>query len=140
MDTKQYLKQAYRINELIKSQREELETLKLLSTSVVTDTSQVKVQGSKQVDRLGNIVAKIVDMENQINEEIERCLDLKLNIHNRINNLPNVDERLVLRLRYLEFLEWDEITQRLSYSLRQIYRIHAAALANVNLEDGASWQ
>lgn len=48
MTPKQYLRQAYRLNELINSHIREVEQLRLLSTSVPsTDFSKERVQGGK---------------------------------------------------------------------------------------------
>jgi len=132
MTPKQYLRQAYRLNELINSHIREVEQLKLLSTSVPsTDFSKERVQGGKLPgDRISNIIAKIVDLEKQINDEIDRFVDLKKEIHDAVDNVKNVNEQLVLRYRYIEFLTWEQISERMNYSIMQVHRIHSNALRN----------
>jgi DNA-directed RNA polymerase specialized sigma subunit len=133
MTAKQYLRQAYRLNELINSHIKELESLKLLSTSLPsTDFSQERVQGGQLPgDRISNIIAKIVDLEKQINDEIDSFIELKKEVHNVINAVTSSNERLVLRCRYIEFLTWEQTADRMAYSIKQVHRIHSEALQNV---------
>lgn len=133
MTAKQYLRQAYRLNELINSHIKELEQLRLLSTSVPsTDFSKERVQGGKlPEDKISNIIAKIVDLEKQINDEIDSFVDLKKEIHDIIEAVKSPDQRLVLRCRYIEFLTWEKTAEIMNYSIKQIHRIHSAALQNV---------
>jgi DNA-directed RNA polymerase specialized sigma subunit len=133
MTPKQYLRQAYRLNELINSHIREVKQLKLLSTSVPsTDFSKERVQGGKLPgDKISNIIAKIVDLEKQINDEIDHFVDLKKEIHDIIEAVKSPDQRLVLRCRYIEFLTWEKTAEIMNYSIKQIHRIHSAALQNV---------
>lgn len=132
MTAKQYLRQAYRLNELINSHIREVEQLRLISTSLPgTDFSQERVQGGMLPgDRMPNIIAKIVDLESQINREIDSFIDLKKEIHDAIDKVANCNEKLVLRYRYIEFLTWEQIAEQMNYSITQIHRIHANSLQN----------
>lgn len=133
--TKQYLRQAYRLNEIIDSHVRELEELRLLSTSLpVRDFShQINQVANLSSDRISSIVGRIIDLENQIKREIDEFLELKQDIHDAIEGVENLDQKLVLRYRYIEFLTWEKIAERLHYSLRQIHRIHSAALENIKI-------
>jgi len=133
MTAKQYLMQARYLNELINSHIKELEQLRLILTSVPSiDFSKEKVQGGKLPgDKISNIIAKIVDLEKQIKDEINSFIDLKKEIHDVIEAVKNPNERLILRCRYIEFLTWEQVAERTNYSIRQVYRIHARALKNV---------
>lgn len=133
MTAKQYLRQAYRLNELINSHIREVEQLRLVSTSLPgTDFSQERVQGGNLPgDRIPNIIAKIVDLEAQINQEIDSFIDLKKEVHDAIESVKSPDQRLVLRCRYVEFLTWEKTAECLNYSIKQIHRIHSAALQNI---------
>lgn len=131
MNTKQYLKQAYLLNELIDSDLKELENLRDLSTSITSDTSKERVQSSSPSDKIGNIVVKIITLENQINDEIDKFIDLKSEIRSTISAVVNPNEKLVLRLRYIEFLTWEQVAERMTYSVKQVFRIHGEAIKNL---------
>lgn len=133
MTSEQYLKQAYRLNELINSDLAELNNLRSLSTSisgVSYDTERVQ-GGNLPGSRIENIVAKITDLEEEINREIDRYVDLKVAIRREINRLENRNEQLLLRLRYVEFLSWEDIRATMGFDdLRRVYQIHREALKN----------
>ena len=140
--TKRYLKQAYRLNELIQCDKQELEELKLLSVSLGgIDYSKDKVQVSPSNDAsYTKIVAKIVELENMIKSDIERMLILKAEIREVINSVPDKEEQLVLRCRYLNFYSWEKIYLLLNVSARTVHRIHNNALRNVkNSKFSARW-
>lgn len=136
MNAKQYLKQAYRLNEMIKSNQEELSALRESASSIAgIDYSKDKVQSSKSSGDAGfvNVVAKIVELEDSINADIAKCISLKNEIRTVINNVQDADEKLLLRLRYINFKTWDEICEELYVSLRTVHRVHAAALEKIDV-------
>lgn len=131
MNTKEYLSQAHRLNELIDSDLEELKNLRLLSTSISSpDASKDIVKSSKGSDKIGGIVSKIVDLDNHINEEIDNLVDLKAEIRQRISQIPTKDERLVLQNRYLNFMTWERLAEKLGFTRQWVQEIHKRALAN----------
>ena len=91
------------------------------------DYSKDKVQSSGG-NTMEDTIVKIVDMENAINEKIDQLTDLKAEIRNNINKLPDDTERLLLTYRYLCFLSWEEIAVKMGYSYRNIHRVHSRAL------------
>lgn len=133
MNAKQFLRQAYKLNELIESDKEELENLRSLSESISGDMTQERVQTSTTSDKIVNIITRIVDLENEIHDEIEKLIALKKQIHDVINKLENVNEKLVLKYRYLMFFQWEEICDKMHYSPRQIHRFHDSALENIEV-------
>lgn len=137
MQAKQYLKQAYRLNELINSDFEELAELRTLSQSVSSSNfSGMPTAESKDAEpTFAKAINKIIDLENHINEEIIRFVNLKKEIRNVINDLIDGDEKLVLKYRYINFCEWDEICDRMNVSKRTAHRIHASALEHIKVPE-----
>ena len=137
MNAKQYLKQAYRLNELIQSNQQELDELHELSTSLPgLDYSKDRVQTSGSSDAgYTKIVEKIAELEKAIKSDIEKLLSLKLEIRTVINEVYDNEEKLLLKHRYLNFMSWDEICDEMNVSMRTAHRIHALALENVKVPD-----
>lgn len=136
MNAKQYLKQAYRLNEIIKSNQEELFALRELASSISgIDYSKDKVQSSKNSGDASfvNVVTKIVKLEDSINTDIATCINLKNEIRTVINEVQDVDEKILLRLRYINFYTWEQVCEKMDVSLRTTYRIHSTALSNVKI-------
>ena len=137
MNAKDFLKQAYRLNELVNSNVAELENLKALSTSVSgANYGAERVQGGNLPgSRIEAIVLKIVDLEREIQGDINRYLDLKKAIREAINGVENQNEKLILRYRYVELLSWSEIQARMGLDERQTYIIHGKALKNIKIPE-----
>lgn len=134
MTAKEFLKQAYRLNELINSDLEELQNLRELSRSVSAPVLEEKVSRTKCTDPpFEKYVIRIVDLEQQIQQEVERLIKLKSDIREAINQMKNVDEKLLLRYRYINFLNWEEICVNLNVSMRTVHRLHSSALQNLKV-------
>mgnify|MGYP003427491727 FL=1 len=135
MNAKQYLKQAYRLNELINSDLAELDQLRALSTSVSSpNLSGMPSGGSRNTEpAFVRCIDKIIDLEKVIDAEIDRLVDLKKEIREVINQIPDNDQKLCLKLRYIQFLKWSAVADEMELSLKQVHRIHNEALQNVKL-------
>lgn len=138
MTAKQYLKQGYRLKELIQTHRDELAQLRSMLGSV-QGVPYDKVGGGAAKwngdTAEYNLVIKCVDLEAQIQQEINGMVALMQEIHNTIEGVHNNDERLVLRCKYILFLSWEETAQRMNYSDTQVRRLHGSALLSVVVPD-----
>ncbi len=134
MTVKQYLRQAYRLNELINSNLAELEQLKVLSRSVSSPNLSGMPSGTrKQEAPFAKAVEKIIDLEKIIDAEIDCFVDLKREIRDVINKVSDNNQKLVLKLRYIQFLKWESVAVEMDLSLKQVHRIHNDALKNIKL-------
>lgn len=131
MTAKQYLRQAYRLNELINSDIQELEQLKALSKSISSPNLSGMPSGSrKQEAPFVNAVIKIVDLEKVIDAEIDRFVDLKKEIRDKLFQIKDKNERLILQNRYLLFHTWEQIAEELDFTPQWVQEIHKRALKN----------
>lgn len=134
MKAKEYLRRAYNLDKFIDACLVELSNLRECRNTIRSlDYSRDKIQTSPG-NNMENIIIKIVDMENMINDKIDQLGDLKNEIRSDINKLPDETDRLVLTYKYICFLSWEEIAVKMGYSYRNIHRVHAKAL-----KDFESW-
>ena len=135
LTAKQYLKQGYKLNELINSYIEELDQLRALSTSISSPSvSDMPSGGSGNKEpAFVKAIMKIVELEKKINDKINKYVDLKNEISETIEQLSNTEEKVLLRCRYINFYTWETICEKLNVSMRTVHRIHASALQNVKL-------
>ena len=131
MTAKEYLSKAYRLNEKIESNLRLIERLRDMATNITVNLDE-KVNGGKTGGRASTI-EKIVDLQKKVNEEIDSLVDMFCEIRQTIESLCNEDEKLLLTLRYVEFMKWEEIAQKLSFSLTQVHRIHNRAIENIDV-------
>lgn len=110
---------------LIESKLEEIKRLRELATSIsIPDLSKERISGGHQVQcRFAEIVDKLIDLESEILQEIEDYVEQEKEMRNIINQLPNPEWKLIMQYRYVEGLCFEEIADRLNYSVRQIYNM-----------------
>lgn len=132
MTAKEYLGQAYRIDQRINSKIEQVSSLRALATKATSTLSDTPPSGTRNVHRMEDIIVKIIDMENEINSDIDRLVDLKQEIIKTINSVNNPEQQTLLELRYLRFRSWEEISVEMDYSIQQIYRIRDKAFEKIN--------
>lgn len=131
MNAREYLSQAYRLDLEINNKLEIMDRLHSLSTKATSTYSLVPPSGTRNVHRMEDTLAKIVDMDVEINKKIDQLVDLKKEIFDVIGAVDNKEYRLLLEMRYLRFMTWEEIALELNYNIRHIYRLHGDALAKV---------
>jgi archaellum component FlaC len=79
------------------------------------------------------ILAKIVDLENEIDADIDRLVAIRDGIKTIIESVEDDRERLLLQYRYLDGKTFEKIAVEMNYSWRQIHRLHSKALTNLKM-------
>ncbi len=128
---KAYLEQAYHIDARINSKLEQVHALRELATKASVGYSDMPGSPNRRTDKLESIMAKIIDYENEINNDIDKLVDLRKEIGSVINRVPNLDYQTLLEQRYISFKTWEQIAVFMNYNLRWIYKLHSAALEEV---------
>lgn len=128
---REYLDQAYRLDERINSRLLQLAQLKDMATTITSHIKDICVQESHNNHKLEDTIVKIVEQEKEIDNEIDALVELKADVRHVIDKVPNVEQRLLLEERYLCFKSWEEIAADMSYGLRWIYKLHDKALKSV---------
>lgn len=128
MTTKQYLNQIHRIDKMISNKLSEIYQLKNLACSISVSNDSDRVQTSTNKDTLGNAVSKIVDLENEVNDCIDKFYNKRSMIIAQIDSMENEMHYQVLFSRYIERKTFEKIADDNEYSVRQILRIHGEAL------------
>lgn len=129
MKAKEYLKQVELMDVKIRQKKIELAGLKEEATCTgAFDYSAEKVQTSSKADSMSKKVAKYVDFENEIHEDIERFTELKHKVIGQIHMLDDTKYINVLFKKYIEYKGLKEISKELGYSYDHIRRVHGWAL------------
>ena len=131
MNAKEYLSQAMYIDQRINSKLEQVTRLRENATNCTAALSDMPRPDSPNNQRMEETICKIVDLEREINEDIDRLVDLKAEARRVINAVSDPDQQLILELRYLCYKPWNEIMTELGYSEPTIYRLHGEALKKI---------
>jgi uncharacterized protein involved in exopolysaccharide biosynthesis len=132
MSTKDYLSQAYRIDQRINSKLAQVMSLRDLLGKATGTLSGAPKAATPNPHSMEDTIAKMVDLENEINEDIDALVDLKAEIMRRIKRVGNTEYQTILELRYLCFKRWEEIAVDMGYSLRRVYELHDCALEEIS--------
>lgn len=133
MTKKQYLRQGYKIRQEIKIQRDILMELEANLDNVKSfDYSKEKLQGGPVQDDSVMIekINKIIEVQEIIKSKELELKRLQANLYLEINMLSNTNEKILLQARYILNETWEQIAERLGYSMTQTHRIHSSALEN----------
>ena len=84
-------------------------------------------RGNNERD-LADVVAMRERIYKRAEEARRKALVLMDEIQEAIDKVPSMEHRTLLTLRYISCLRWDDIAVCMCYSVRQVHRMHGAAL------------
>lgn len=79
---------------------------------------------------LSEYAAQLDELLTELKDQMEQRIRIRREITQRIEAMQDETEKTVLRLRYIHWLRWEQIAERMGYSLRNITKIHGKALAH----------
>lgn len=133
MTAKEYLNQAFRLDQRISSKIEIVSSLNDLARKCTPTITGMPHNPNKGSDNMATAVAKIIDLQEEINKDIDRLVDLKKEIYSVIQKIDNVECKTLLELRYLSFKTWEEIAVIMDYCIDNVYRLHRKSLDMVHI-------
>ena len=128
MTAREYLGQAYRLDQWINSKLRQVENLRSLTQKVTASYGREPVSHTRNVTSLEDSIIRLMEGEEQINQQIDKMVNLKMDIAALIDHVRNENYRLILEKRYLCFLSWDEIATDMHFSSRWVRNVHVRAL------------
>lgn len=128
MNKKLYLKKGYKIRLEIDSKKAVLDDMRATLDGLKAIRISEKVQGGPlpSDENMVNRINKVIEEE----KKLEDLYDFMSDLSKEIDKIEDVVERALLRYRYFLGLTWEEIADKMGYSLRQVHRIHKSALEN----------
>jgi len=130
-EAKEYLEQIQLCDKKINSKLEELCRLNALAYKVTSTLKAVAVFGSGTQDKVGDAVSRIVDLQREINDDIDKYCDKKAEVRALIDQIKNPDELDVLSKRYLLYESLEQIACEMGFTYRNVCYIHGRALQTV---------
>lgn len=126
-----YLSQVEDIDMMIGEKQDIIDSLRSSITGTSASTEGERVQTSPK-DRLGETCAKIVDLCEQLNNDIDAFVDTKKEVMQTIDRyVDNLKQRKLLYMRYLKFMPIESCAKELRISRATAYNFHKAAVYKV---------
>lgn len=82
-------------------------------------------------DRMAEYIIKLDEMQQKINEAIERACDRMKEIDEVISKVEDTTLKQVLFYRYIKGCKWDDIEETINYTERHLRRLKDRALEEV---------
>jgi DNA-directed RNA polymerase specialized sigma subunit len=136
MTAKEYLSQAYRLDQRINSNLEEVARLREMASSISSPNWGERVETSRSPDPpFVRCIMRMMELEEIINRETDMLVTLKKQIRTVIEAVPNMDEQMVLRYRYIHNCTWEQIGDEMNADPRTVRRWHGEALKHVKVPE-----
>ena len=132
MTAKEYLGQAYRLDQRITSKLQQIDSLRSLTRKVTASYDGEVVSRTRNVHSLEDAIIRLMEAEEELNRQVDELIHLKIDIGETINKVRNESYRLILEKRYLCFLPWDQIASEMHYSRRWVLNKHERSLEVVD--------
>jgi len=132
MTAKEYLGQARFLDMRINSKIQQVMSLNELATKCTSTISDMPKNSNRSGSRMEDAIVKIIDLEEEINRDIDKLVDLKRDIMTAIKAVPNTEYQTILEKRYLCFITWEQIAVDLNYSMQHTFRMHDRALKEID--------
>lgn len=128
INAKQYLRQIWRLDSIVNAKLEQLDTLRAMTTKITSTLTDIRVQESKSQGKTPELICKIIELDREITDNIDKLVDLKAEIMRKIDSIEDEEQRLLLILRYLNFKTWEQIAVEMNYTYKWVHEIHKRAL------------
>lgn len=128
MTAKEYLSQAQLLDRQINAKLRQIEMLRALTRQITPKYEGEPVSHTKNTSALQETIVKLIDAENELNSEIDRFVDLKLEIADVISEIPDATLRLILERHYLCFEPLSRVADEMYFTKRSIQGKHTQAV------------
>lgn len=136
MTLKEYLRQAYRLDHRINSDIAEMERLQEMVGTVSSPSLEEHYNPNRPTEApFIRRLEKVWELQDKINREIDRLIDLKAQMRDVIATVSDADEQMVLRYRYIHNMTWEQIGDELHADRTTVFRWHNAALQHITLPE-----
>lgn len=129
----EYLNEYRIIRNKIKSLEEQKKSLIETMRSVKAIDYSNMPKGNKKRD-LSDYFVKLDSLIVQITYKRSELVLLQLDIESKIVQIYDGVESDLLRKRYIELKQWEDICVEIGYSRMQIHRLHKRALSNLKFD------
>ena len=135
MTAKEYLSQARYLDVCINTKIHQVSVLNDLATKCTSTISGMPRNPSPSQSPMADTVAKIIDIEEEINRDIDRLVDLKRELTAVIKAVEDPQYQTLLEMRYICLRSWEDIAADFNTSPNNIFKMHRRALRLVTVPE-----
>ena len=128
MTAKEYLNRISVLEDEIKRKQQRCRTLRDVAMNTSVNNSNDAVQTTRDKNPLEKILAKVIDLDREIEADEARLVDLKAEVWEQLDKLTDERHKRILWLKYVERKNGNYIADDLERTPRHIRRLHRRAL------------
>ena len=91
-------------------------------------TDAIRVSGTGERSKVEKYILELWDVHNELQEEISRLMKKSREAEKRIQSLEDDRYRAVLELRYLCAMTWEDIAEKLHFTVRWTHKLQKEAV------------
>lgn len=84
---------------------------------------------------LSGYAARWDELMDELRQQGEECIRIRREIVQRIENVGDETEILLLKYRYIIGLKWEDIAEKMEYSWGGIHKVHGNALKHLKIKN-----
>ena len=127
-EAKDYLMEIRLLNTQIDCMQSSVDGLRESLLRITPTLKEDVVTGSSTHDRMTTTIAKIVDLQREINQKIDGLVYRKAQVIHQLEKVRNPDYLMILQRRYVDLDSFEEIAAEMHYTYRWICKLHGRAL------------
>lgn len=79
------------------------------------------------------ICDEIIDLQVDLKEKLKSAMKLRIDIKNKIEEIEDIDRRIVLSYRYIDNLKFDDIAEKMNFSVRTVFYLYDKGIKDINI-------
>ena len=133
MTAKEYLSEAFNLKRSIEIKMKRAEVLRKLAERARVEISELPKSPNHLKFPMEEAMIKLLTVEEEILRDTDELTRVMRSIQSAINDVPDSSCRLVLEMRYLAFMKWEDIASELGWASNHVFYVHRNALRMVKI-------
>lgn len=130
-DVKMKFEAVMYMDRLINAKLEDIKEMRRKLSDVGSPAFGERVQATRDHDKFTGAISKIIEMENEVNAEIDRLVDLKAECRVMVEGLEKNLHKLIMYQIYFSGKTMGEVAEMCNKSIRQIANIKNACFVQI---------
>ena len=128
MTPKEYLQQYRDAVRKVSAAQDHLDELRAMATRITPNYGGEGGGTHQTGDKLGEAVARIMDAERRVSDELELLEATEREVIRIINGVQDGTLSVLLYERYINGKTWEQIAVKMNYTYRRVTQLHGKAL------------
>ncbi len=130
-EAQRYLEQVWMLDAIIKNKLIERRQWMEIALGITANMEGERVQSSGSQSKMGDAIGKCVDIEAEVDSLIDRLIDTKREVIQTIEQVDNPTEYSVLHMRYIQYMDLQDIADHYGKEYTWATTTHGRAIASL---------